>query len=129
VDRLGLGWRDREERRDFAEVDIPLPPRLPGRLPMTAWYFARHLLWRLDLGLGEGRSAASRRAASAAAHLETLAGEHGRIVFVGHGLFNGLISHALRRSGWSGPVCHGWPCWGWETLERASRAASEGRRR
>lgn len=123
TERLGVALTASVERPEMEEVQLPLPPWLPGQLSMTVWYLARRLLWEVGLGDGEHRSAAARRAASNAVGLAAEAHNHGVVALIGHGMMNSMVSRALRQSGWVGERLRAWPYWGWEELTFAEEDA------
>ena len=87
----------------FDEAGIPTS--LPFRFALSPkhWDMLARAAWILGWSPGvESFRAARRRAARAAAHLETLSCEYGAVTLFGHGMLNTLIARALRRSGWIG---------------------------
>jgi len=75
---------------------LPLPPQVWVKLARTGWYAG----WSPG---AESYEDAKRRAALAAETLAELVLDHGCLLVVGHGIFNGLIGAELRREGWEGP--------------------------
>jgi broad specificity phosphatase PhoE len=88
----------------FDEAGIPTA--IPFRLPLlpSHWDGLARAAWMAGWSPQNVESfrAAKARAARAAAQLEALSREHGAVALIGHGMLNTLISHALRRSGWTG---------------------------
>lgn len=88
----------------FREVGRPLPARSGIRLPLQIWDRLSILLWKLSLiASDESIRAACQRVQAATRDLVNLAQEFSCVLFVGHGMMNGLIGQALRRQGWHGP--------------------------
>jgi broad specificity phosphatase PhoE len=86
------------------EVGFPESLRSSLRLSPHVWVLIARASQMLDRDDDEGGRAAVRaRAAIAAGALVRLAGEHQRVVAVGHGWFNRFIARELRRQGWQGP--------------------------
>lgn len=85
----------------FREAEPPWPAWFETRLPPLAWSAMSRLAW-LPGGL-QARPETARRARQAAQRLVQLAGEHGSVLLVGHGLMSRLIARELRASGWQGP--------------------------
>lgn len=56
------------------------------------------------------------RAVRAASRLHKLADEHDNVLYVGYGVFNGLVAKALIKAGWFGPRPPAGR-WGFSTLE------------
>ena len=75
---------------------LPLPPQVWVKLARTGWYAG----WSPG---AESYEDAKRRAALAAETLAELVPDHGCLLVVGHGIFNGLIGAELRGEGWEGP--------------------------
>jgi len=93
--------------RVFRETGLPGMPATPVRLDPEIWASVARLGWMLGWSSGtESAFRARRRAGGAARRLMELAGEHGTVLLVGHGLFNALIAWELRAKGWRGPL---WP--------------------
>lgn len=101
------------------EVDLPAVALAPAvRLPLAAWLVAARVGWTATwLPSTEPRAEAQHRAAAAAAALEQLA-RGGPVVAVGHGVFHGLTTAALRRRGWRGPPWWAGRYWATTTLSR-----------
>ena len=75
---------------------VPLPAQAWSKIARVAWYAG----WSAD---AESYAAAKRRADRAAETLIAIAPDRGTLLLVGHGIFNGMIGHRLRRLGWEGP--------------------------
>jgi broad specificity phosphatase PhoE len=109
----------------FDEAGVPTALALRLRLPPGYWDVAVRVAWLCGWSGGaESMRAATARARLGAARLATLAAEHGRVVLVGHGMMNRLLSRELQRTGWVGrkpPIVY----WGSAILTSKSR---EGRR-
>ncbi len=89
----------------FEEMAMP-----HGRLPLVklsarGWATLFRLLWLAGYShnAAENRRQGNARARQAAARLARLAGEHGHVLFVGHGIFNRFVARHLRATGWQGP--------------------------
>lgn len=85
----------------FREAEPPWPECLNTHLPPLAWA----ALFRLARypGPARPRPDTAARAREACQRLVELAGEHGSVLLVGHGLMSELIAHELRARGWHGP--------------------------
>ena len=108
----------------FDEAGIPTAIPFRFALSPGRWDMLARAAWILGWSPGvESFRAARKRAARAAAQLETLACEHGAVALFGHGMLNTLIAHALRRSGLIGT---GSPrtYWGGVVLRKSGRPNS-----
>jgi len=107
-------------RDDYALV--PDPQLIEAGLPWAEWklfklkpkYWA--VVFRVMWYFGYSKHAESIKAARSRAHtaalgLVELAGTHGSVLFVGHGIFNRLVATELRKLGWSGPANPGSGYW------------------
>jgi broad specificity phosphatase PhoE len=89
---------------DLREARIVEAFRTSLHAPASFWLGVARLAWWLDLAASEEPIAVARaRAERVADKLILLAREHGRVLVVGHALFNTLIARRLRTLGWSGP--------------------------
>ena len=89
---------------DFREAGLPDSIGVPVRMPPGVWVVIARLAWWLNCcASSETIDAARLRANRATDRLCTLAGEHGVVLVVGHGMFNRFIAARLLRRGWRGP--------------------------
>lgn len=108
------------------EVDPVIDPRLRemamphGPIPLLKlsarrWATLFRNAWLLGYSAGamENRRQGMARALQAAANLAQLSGEQGKLLFVGHGIFNRFLARELRRAGWQGPADPGRRHWDW----------------
>ncbi len=103
------------------EVGFPESLDSSMRLSPNLWVFIARAAQMLDRRDDEGgRPAVRARAASVAATLSQLAGDHS-VVAIGHGWFNRFIARELRRQGWRGPRFLPSAYWSSVTYERARR--------
>ena len=104
------------------EVGFPESLDSSMRLSPNLWVFIARAAQMLDRRDDEGgRPAVRARAASVAATLSQLAGDHQSVVAIGHGWFNRFIARELRRQGWRGPRFLPSAYWSSVTYERARR--------
>ena len=104
------------------EVGFPESLDSSMRLPPNLWVFIARAAQMLDRQDDEGGLPAVRaRAASVAATLAQLAGDHQSVVAIGHGWFNRFVARELRRQGWHGPRFVPSGYWSSVTYERPRR--------
>lgn len=97
--------------RIFREAGLPRLPSTPVRLDPQLWALLARIGWFLGWSRAtESAASARRRARAASQQLSALAADHGSVMLVGHGIFNGLIAWELRAKGWRGPI---WPTGGY----------------
>ncbi len=108
------------------EVGFPESLDSSLRLPPNLWVFLARAAQMLDQHdeVG-GRAAVQARASSVAATLGHLAGEHQRVVAIGHGWFNRFVARELRRQGWRGPRFVPSAYWSSVIYERKARDPSD----
>jgi broad specificity phosphatase PhoE len=100
----------------FREAGRPLTGDWFARLPLSVWDRISVILWRLGCIMSdESQSAARLRARKAADELIHFAKQSGRILYIGHGLFNSMVAVELRRLGWQGPARMSDEHWGLST--------------
>lgn len=86
--------------------EAPLPDLTLGvpYLPTAFSLGVSRVAWYLGLATGaESIAAARTRAAVAVTELEARCRTYGRVLLVGHGVFNRFLAAALRERGWRGP--------------------------
>lgn len=86
-------------------VEAGMPAAAPGGVALRShhWGVLSRIAWFLGWSRGtESWPEARQRAGRAAARLGELAGEHGSVLLVGHGMMNMAIQRALRADRWSG---------------------------
>jgi broad specificity phosphatase PhoE len=87
----------------FREAGRPVSGNWPVKLPLTMWDRISVFLWRRGLITSDESVRVARlRAQEAAGKLVRLAEEFGRVLCVGHGMFNALVGQALQGLGWEG---------------------------
>jgi broad specificity phosphatase PhoE len=75
------------------------------RAPASVWLTVARLAWWLDVTASPEPIAAARmRARRVTDKLISLALKHHSVLVIGHGIFNTLIAHRLRKLGWYGPL-------------------------
>lgn len=85
----------------FDEAGLPIAGWKFPVLSVRIWVILFRLAWFLGYSANsETVSQARLRAARAAEILEKLAGNHGSVLFVGHGLMNRMIAKRLLMNGW-----------------------------
>lgn len=87
----------------FRELETPHANWCFPRLSPGAWAVIFRIMWAAGYSANvETFEEARGRARHCAERLAELATEHGKILFVGHGLLNWLISRYLKKMGWAG---------------------------
>ena len=103
---------------DLHEAPVPTRPALPVRLRASVWLRLMRVAWFCGWSPGvESFREARARARRACEQLSQTAFDEGHVLFVGHGMLNGLISRELRRKGWSGPTLPGRDYWSYGVYE------------
>ncbi len=88
----------------YREADLPGTFRTSLSLRPGAWLVLARLLWYVcHWPEIDSPSVTRERARRAASQLERLATVNGSVFLMGHGYFNALVAHELRRRGWRGP--------------------------
>jgi hypothetical protein len=96
----------------FVEAGMPAANWPFLKLTPNTWTVIFRMLWFLGYANHcESYKQAKQRAALVADNLITLAVEHEKVLFVGHGIFNRLLVKALKQHGWSGPKSAGTNHW------------------
>ena len=87
----------------FRELETPYANWCFPRLSPGVWAVIFRLMWAAGYSANvETFGEAKGRARHCAERLTELAFEHGKILFVGHGLLNWFISRYLKKMGWAG---------------------------
>jgi broad specificity phosphatase PhoE len=89
----------------FREVELPIFEHIPSfiRLKLRTWAFFFRLFWMVRYkGKAETYKQAARRAQKASETLGEYARIHGKVVLVGHGIFNMMVAKELKKQGWKG---------------------------
>lgn len=89
----------------FREAELPIIDGIPSfiRLKPSCWAFLFRFLWMAGYGgKKETFRQARRRAEKASGTLMEYARIHGKVVVVGHGIFNRMVAKALIKKGWQG---------------------------
>ena len=105
----------------FREVE--LPHFRSGAIPMPILYWVSLYRILAIAGFshrGESLAMVRSRAQQAAEKLITLARQHQRVLFVGHGWINHFIAKALRSQAWEGPKKMDSAHWGYGVFKHAS---------
>jgi broad specificity phosphatase PhoE len=104
----------REVKATFFKIPIiQCKPKTWGNIFILLWF----------IGLFERKASfrkAKVRAKSCAAKLATLADEHGRVLYVGHGFINTYIAKELLAMGWEGPKMPNKSYWGYEVYKNSA---------
>jgi broad specificity phosphatase PhoE len=89
---------------DLREAALPDSMGMSMRMFPGAWVVIARVAWWLNwCRSSETVEATRHRARRATDRLCALAGEHGSVLVVGHGVFNRFIATQLLRRGWRGP--------------------------
>ncbi len=87
----------------FNEAGMPSANWRRLKLSPKVWAVFFRILWLLGYSLNsESFKEAKTRAVEAVKILTELANEHGKVVFVGHGVYNRILANELRKNGWVG---------------------------
>jgi broad specificity phosphatase PhoE len=90
---------------DLREARITQTFRTGLHAPAALWLGVARVAWWFDFAPSEEPITAARaRAERVTDKLVGLAREHGRVLVVGHAIFNSLIARRLRTLDWSGPL-------------------------
>lgn len=91
----------------FREAGLPSAEWKIVKMSPKAWSIIFRVLWFFGYSThSESFKEAKQRAVLAAEKLIELAGEHGQVLFIGHGIFNRLVVKALVKKGWLGTGIH-----------------------
>ena len=102
----------------FSESDLPHAQWRYPKLSLFTWLIFFRVLWFLGYSNnGEPISIARQRAEIGFALLKQMAGEHGSVMFIGHGIINRLLAKKLRSNGWKGPKNPGNNYWEYGVYE------------
>lgn len=97
---------------NFNEAGLPIPKWHYPKLSPKAWAVIFRVFWLLGYSNNsESLNQAKNRASKASQMLISLANEHKSVLFVGHGVYNRLLSNELRARGWLGPKNPGNKYW------------------
>lgn len=100
---LGLEQIHRSELI-FREADLPVSVWPSPRMSVYFWFALFRIIWFFGHRAGGESIVETRsRAASGMRELSQLAKQHGRVLFVGHGVLNQFIAKELLSYGWRGP--------------------------
>jgi broad specificity phosphatase PhoE len=103
----------------FNEAELPVANWKKMKLSPKIWAVAFRILWLLGYSRNsESFREAKSRALEAVEKLSEIAREYESVLFVGHGVYNRILSNELRRQGWSGPKNPGSNHWEFSVYER-----------
>lgn len=109
----------------FREADLPYGHWPLPKLPLVVWGIWLRFKWFLVQGQSaESLLQAKSRARSAAERLVVLAGEHGTVFLVGHGMMNILIAEQLFALKWEGPKRPASGHWGFSVYRESGTGHS-----
>ena len=102
----------------FNEAGLPSANWSGLKLSPTTWAVIFRILWLFGYSNNsESYKEAKLRAKDSAQILIELAKEHKSVLFVGHGIYNKLLSKQLKLLGWSGPSNPGSKHWSFGIYE------------
>lgn len=102
----------------FNEAGLPSANWNSLKLSPAIWAIIFRILWLFGYSNNsESYKEANTRAKKSAQKLIALAQEHERVLFIGHGIYNKLLSKQLRLLGWSGPANPGTKHWSFGTYK------------
>jgi len=88
----------------FNEAGLPVANWQAMKLSPKTWAVVFRILWLLGYSRNsESFKEAKSRASDAVEKLSEIAREYESVLFVGHGVYNRILSNELRRHGWLGP--------------------------
>lgn len=97
----------------FNEAGLPVADWSTLKLSPKFWALFFRVSWLFGYSRNsESFKEAKTRAVHAVKILKELANEHGKVLFVGHGVYNRILASELRRTGWAGPKNPGSEHWG-----------------
>ncbi|MEJ2404707.1 MAG: phosphoglycerate mutase family protein [Candidatus Thiodiazotropha sp.] len=103
----------------FNEAALPIANWKIVKLSPKIWAVLFRLLWLLGYSRNsESFKETKSRASEAAKRLSEIAQEYENVLFVGHGVFNRILSNELRRQGWLGPRNPGSTHWSFGVYSR-----------
>jgi len=103
----------------FNEAGLPGANWQVMKLPPKTWLVAFRVLWLLGYSRSsESFKEAKSRATEAVEKLTEIALEYESVLFVGHGVFNRILSNELRRHDWIGPKNPGSNHWAFGVYEK-----------
>jgi broad specificity phosphatase PhoE len=103
----------------FNEAELPIANWKIMKLSPKIWAVIFRLLWLLGYSRNsESFEQTKSRASEAAKRLSGIAQEYENVLFVGHGVFNRILSNELRRQGWHGPKNPGSTHWSFGVYSR-----------
>lgn len=98
----------------FNEAELPVASWKFIKLPPKVWAIFFRILWLCGYSENsESFSHAKLRASESANKLVALAKEHEKVLFIGHGVFNRMLSKKLIEAGWSGTKAPDTNHWGY----------------
>ena len=87
----------------FREVELPCSTIPSPKLSPTIWFVLYRVLWFMGYtSNAESKSAAKRRAVTAANTLHNKALHNDTVLLIGHSIFNHFIARQLQTKGWQG---------------------------
>lgn len=103
----------------FNEAELPVANWQAMKLHPKIWATVFRILWLLGYSRNsESFKEAKSRASEAVDKLSEIAREYDSVLFVGHGVYNRILSNELRRHGWLGPKNPGANHWAFGVYER-----------
>jgi len=103
----------------FDEAGLPVANWQIMKLSPKIWAVAFRILWLLGYSRNsESFKEAKSRASEAVEKLTEIAQEYESVLFVGHGVYNRILSNELRQRGWSGPKNPGSSHWEFAVYEK-----------
>ena len=103
----------------FNEAGLPVANWQVMKLSPKVWAVAFRILWLLGYSSNsESFKEAKSRASEAVEKLSEIALEYESVLFVGHGVYNRILSNELRQHGWLGPKNPGSNHWEFGVYER-----------
>jgi len=103
----------------FNEAGLPIASWQRLKLPPKFWAVFFRVLWLFGYSnSSESYKEAKARASESAAKLSELAEEYKYVLFVGHGVYNRLLSKQLIAAGWSGSKKPSSKHWGFSVYKK-----------
>ena len=103
---------------DIRESDLPYVTWRKPHFSLFIWCMIFRILWLFGFkSNGESIKVAKKRAEKCANKLQELAQEHEQVLLVGHGIFNRLIAHRLKKNGWKSTEETGEDYWAYTVYE------------